>query len=71
MTFIIAEVGSNWNNLEDCLESIQCAKVCGADAVKFQAYTGEALYGTPQVVSNQLPLEWLPKLKEKADAAGI
>lgn len=72
--FVIAEVGSNWSNLDDCMTSISQAKACGADAVKFQAYTREALYGQHDDYSTmpgQIDLAWLPKLKEKADAVGI
>lgn len=73
MAFIIAEVGSNFRDLTDCLTSISMAKACGADAVKFQLFTSEALYGLPGKIDQKycLPLEWLPKLKEKADACGI
>lgn len=74
-TFIIAEVGSNWASISDCMTSISQAKLCGADAVKFQAFTHEALYGElPPLgyfMKGTLPLEWLPKLKEKCDAVGI
>ena len=78
--FIICEIGSNWQTLEDCRNSIVQAKACGADAVKFQAYTADALYGANpggylehfgKVNQGALPLEWLPNLKAKADSVGI
>ncbi len=80
--FIIAEVGSNWTTLEDCLNSIVLAKECGADAVKFQLYDFESLYGIHsleqlesiadgELIPGQLPLDWLPNLKAKADSVGI
>jgi N,N'-diacetyllegionaminate synthase len=80
--YIIAEVGSNWRTLEDCLESILAAKSAGADAVKFQAFNFAALYGlynaldagaeTVLAISKcRLELDWLPKLKEKADECDI
>lgn len=74
--FIIAEIGSNWTSLDDCLHSIAMAKQCGADAVKFQLFDYVALYG-PRYVSpspncmGALPKAWLPKLKHQADAIGI
>ncbi len=78
--FIIAEVGSNWTNFEQANDSIAMAKQCGADAVKFQAFSHSALFGLPyadwgdgtgSTMQGELPLAWLPKLKEKADACGI
>lgn len=70
--FIVAEIGSNWRDLRDAVSSISLAKQCGADAVKFQLFSPSALYGFdggPDAYS--LPLDWLPKLKGKADACGI
>lgn len=73
--FIIAEIGSNWTNFNEAKDSISNAKQCGADAVKFQAFDHKALYGfeaaDQKKIVGQLSLEWLPKLKEKADACGI
>ncbi len=73
--FIIAEVGSNWRDLNDCIQSIGQAKAVGADAVKFQAFNWTALYGVEQrhwaKIPHELDVAWLPKLKEKADACHI
>jgi sialic acid synthase SpsE len=69
--FIIAEIGSNWQTLDDCLTSIRGAKAAGADAVKFQAFTWNALYGHGGGESCSLPLDWLPRLKAEADKQNI
>ena len=73
--YIIAEVGSNWKNFTEAKDSISFAKQAGADAVKFQAFRAEDLYSYNLLKIEQMqegiPLDWLPKLKEKADACGI
>jgi sialic acid synthase SpsE len=74
--FIIAEVGSNWTCFTDAKDSITKAKQCGADAVKFQLFNDDALYGFKRsadgpITLKNLPLDWIPRLKEKADACGI
>lgn len=71
MAYIIAEIGSNWNNFDDCYKSIALSKQCGADAVKFQLFSHKELYGFDGEIKGSLPREWIPKLKEKADACAI
>jgi N,N'-diacetyllegionaminate synthase len=41
--FIIAEIGYNFNTLEEGKESIAAALECGADAVKFQTFRAETI----------------------------
>lgn len=72
MTYIIAEVGSNYKSFDDAKDSIAMAKNCGADAVKFQMFTHEDLYGPQHTCITESNIKaWLPKLKAKADACKI
>lgn len=68
-TFIIAEVGSNYRNIEDCYASIEKAARCGANAVKFQLFTYEDFYGVKHpewdIERGVLPRNWVQKLKHK------
>jgi N,N'-diacetyllegionaminate synthase len=85
--YVIAEAGSNHNrDLGLAKELIDVAAEAGADAVKFQTYTGSGLYAaeTPSFEYLQderkprelldavaLPREWQPELAEHALARGI
>ena len=79
MTYVIAEVGSNWQTLNDCLISIKVAKDCAADAVKFQLFSEREMFGTgfsypdygTSVKLPYLPPHWLHSLKAEADIVGI
>lgn len=41
--FIIAEIGYNFNTLDEALKSIDAAMDCGVDAVKFQTFRAETV----------------------------
>lgn len=71
MTYVIAEIGSNWETLDDCLFSIAAVKRAGAHAVKFQLYTHRELYGVNGVCRGELPREWVPKMAAEAKDVGI
>lgn len=68
---VIAEIGSNFRNLDDCYYSIEQAKAAGSDAVKFQCFTSEEMYGLPGKIEPLLKLEHIPKLAAAADKCGI
>lgn len=90
--FVIAEAGSNHDSdLEVALELIDCAASAGADAVKFQTFTADALAArTAHPVARlrdkyerfgatihemfqkiEMPVAWLPRLRERAEARGL
>jgi N,N'-diacetyllegionaminate synthase len=85
--YVIAEAGANHNrDLGLAKELVDVAADAGADAVKFQTYTGTALYSSktprfeylrdersPQELldSVALPREWQPLLAERARSRGI
>jgi N,N'-diacetyllegionaminate synthase len=59
MTYIIAEIGSNWRDFNEAKDSIAVAKNCGADAVKFQMFSHTELYGYFTPI--EMDAEKLPK----------
>lgn len=65
---IIAEIGSNWITHYDCIHSIAKAKEHGADAVKFQYFTHQDLYGVP---GSRSCLPDLEALNAEAEKHGI
>ena len=81
--FIIGEAGSNHNgSFEQALALIDVAGAAGCDAVKFQVFEAKRLYpkgagqsdylGDPRsifdiIAAMELPEDWLPRLRERAD----
>jgi sialic acid synthase SpsE len=67
---VIADIGSNWKSLEDCIKAIKFASKDDIDIVKFQFYTHEKLYGgikpgPPKKRPGELPRAWLSRLHEQ------
>jgi sialic acid synthase SpsE len=87
LAYVIAEAGANHNrDLDMAKQLIDVAAGSGADAVKFQTYTGKDLYSSktprfeylddersPQELLDAiaLPREWQPELAEHAQGHGI
>jgi sialic acid synthase SpsE len=69
--FIIAEIGSNWTNLDDCFLSIKEAANAGASAAKFQLFTHHDLYGFKGTIKGELDRSWVPLLARQCDRSGI
>jgi len=68
---IIAEVGSNVISATDCFYSIEAAKLCGADAVKFQWFESREMYGFDGYCEPFFPKSLLLELADKCEEIGI
>ena len=76
--FVIADIGSNWkryldtpSNKQAALKQIDGAKASGCDAVKFQLFTHDELYGFPGDNTYALPREWVASLARHCKAVDI
>jgi sialic acid synthase SpsE len=66
---IIADVGSNWFELDDLLESIE---LCTADIFKIQHISSKKLYGKPSVkLVKEIPETWIPEIWNACKARGM
>jgi len=68
---VIADIGSNWITLDDCLKSVEICNESNIDIVKFQYFTHEKLYGFPGEMKGELPKEWIPQIAEHAKGLGV
>ena len=72
MVFIICEAGINHNgDIQEAMRLIVAAKRCGADAVKFQHFSSQRLWGDDRIAKYELTVKQLTMLKEHADSLGI
>jgi N,N'-diacetyllegionaminate synthase len=75
--FIIGEVGSNFDqSLSKAKKYIDIVKSCGADAVKFQLFSGKVLYPNDKKMQKifntiELNINWVDKLIKYSDKKKI
>lgn len=72
MTFIIAEAGCNHNGRwETGLDLIDAAKAAGADAVKFQMFNSQRLWGDDRIKHLELSEDALKAMRAHCREVGI
>jgi len=76
-TFVVAEAGLNHDGDYDRAERlVDAAAEAGADAVKFQTFTGAGLYGEGSDLADtfadvEMPHDWIPRLATYAADRGV
>lgn len=65
--YIIAELGSNYKTEEQMIDAVRVAKGCGANAIKYQWFNKEELYGPAEINVNH-PFE---HIRAKCNQHGI
>jgi sialic acid synthase SpsE len=75
--FIVAEVGSNHNgSIKKAKELVDIAAAAGADAIKFQTFTGDKLFSKQHPANEivkkfEFKLEWHREIREYCNKKGI
>jgi sialic acid synthase SpsE len=69
--YVIADVGSNWNDVKDLFDMVKQCKNAGADAVKFQFLNHMDLYGCDGHMEREFPRGALPDLYSEAQSFKI
>ncbi len=77
--FVIAEIGSNHDgDFGKALAMIDAAAEAGADAVKFQSFSGDGLVNPEELPEARellerikTPARWLPELKARCEGRGV
>ncbi len=72
MTFVIAEAGVNHNgDFETALKLAQAAKDCGADAIKYQLFSSQRLWGDDRIKHLELSYAQMRDIAAYCNAIGI
>ena len=75
MTFIVSEIGVNWDgNFDLAKEMMQKSKEVGCDAVKFQAFQKEIIKDHPEkdrLLKSAVSKENVNQINELAKSVGI
>jgi len=75
MAFIVAEIGVNWEGDYDLVKQmIEKSKICGCDAVKFQAYSEKMIKDHPEanrLIKSTISKENVEEINAIATSIGI
>ena len=64
MVLLVAEIGVNWRTIYDAKQMIDFAQYCGANAVKFQAYSEKEIKDSP-IKEFLASIQMTPELAER------